>query len=172
MQLPEIEKWLFPPHHEVLLKFQNSGKSAEFGRSLTKYMSVQRIWDLSWLMGLFFCHKLANLHVQYSSEITVHVNVLRASQREVRWRESIKVTRFKNGLALELISMYELAYCSWFIVVTTAAAKGLTLSTRLGEDWNRVSILHSNWLLDFTIRSRTKDEQTQNYLKTNFSVIF
>lgn len=25
---------------------------------------------------------------------------------------------FKNGLALELISMYELGYCSWFMVVT------------------------------------------------------
>ena len=40
----------------------------------------------------------------------------------------------KNGLALELISMYELAYCSWVIVVPTAATKGLTTSTRLGED--------------------------------------
>ena len=38
--------------------------------------------------------------------------------------------------------MYELAYCPWFIVVATAATKGL--STRLGEVWNRVSILHSN----------------------------
>ena len=77
---------------------------------------------------------------------------------------------FKNGLASDLISMYELVYCSWVIVVATVATKGLTMSTRLGEDWNRISILHSNRLRDFTIRSRTKDEQTQNYLKTNFSV--
>ena len=49
---------------------------------------------------------------------------------------------FKNGFALELISMYELAYCPWFIVVATAATKGL-MSARLSEDWNRVLILHS-----------------------------
>ena len=79
---------------------------------------------------------------------------------------------FKNGLASDLISMYKLVYCSWVIVVATVTTKGLTMSTRLGEDWNRVSILHSNRLRDFRIRSRTKDEQTQNYLKTNFSVIF
>ena len=68
--------------------------------------------------------------------------------------------------------MYELAYCSWFIVAATATAKGLTVittSTRLSEDGNRVLILHSNRLLDFTIRSRTKDEQTQNYLKSSCS---
>ena len=65
--------------------------------------------------------------------------------------------------------MYELVYCSWFIVVSTAIAKGLTTSTRLSEDWNRVSILHSNGLLDFTIRSRTTDEQTQNCLKSSCS---
>ena len=54
----------------------------------------------------------------------------------------INLTCFKNGFVLELISMYELAYCPWFIVVATAATKGLP--TRLGEVWNRVSILHSN----------------------------
>ena len=41
---------------------------------------------------------------------------------------------FKNSFALELISMYELTYCPWFIVVATAATKGVTKSTRLGED--------------------------------------
>ena len=41
---------------------------------------------------------------------------------------------FKNGLASDLISMYELVYCSWVIVVATVATKGLTMSTRLGED--------------------------------------
>ena len=38
---------------------------------------------------------------------------------------------FKNGFVLELISLYELAYCPWFIVVAAAATKGL--STGLGE---------------------------------------
>ena len=68
--------------------------------------------------------------------------------------------------------MYELTYCSWVIVVATAATKGLTTSTRPSEDWNRVLIQHNNRLLNFTIRSKTKDKQTQNYLKINFSVIF
>ena len=38
----------------------NARNPMKFGRNLTKYMSVQHIWDLSRLMGLF-CHKLANL---------------------------------------------------------------------------------------------------------------
>ena len=43
------------------------------------------------------------------------------------------IAGFKNGLASELISMYELVYCFWFIVVTRAATEGLTMSTRLGK---------------------------------------
>lgn len=38
----------------------------------------------------------------------------------------VYLTHFKNGFASELSSMYELAYYSWFIVFTTAAAKGVT----------------------------------------------
>ena len=47
------------PRRAVLLKFRavaeprNSGKSANFGRNLNKDMSVQHIWDLSRLIGLF-----------------------------------------------------------------------------------------------------------------------
>ena len=52
----------------------NSGKSAKsreihkntqnivkFGINLIEYMSVQHFWNLSQLLGLFTCHKLANL---------------------------------------------------------------------------------------------------------------
>ena len=80
----------------------------------------------------------------YSSKISVHVNALQTSSRKIRQRESVYLTHFKNALASELISMYELVYCSWFIVIATAATNGLTMSTRFGEDWNRVSILNSN----------------------------
>ena len=47
--------------------------------------------------------------------------------------EFFSIAGFKNGLASELISMYELVYCFWFIVVARAATEGLTMSTRLRE---------------------------------------
>ena len=43
------------------------------------------------------------------------------------------IAGLKNELALELISMYELVYCFWLIVVARVVTEGLTMSTRLGE---------------------------------------
>ena len=56
------------------MELRNSGKSAKsskshksmqntskFARNLIKYMSIQYIWNLSRLLGLFICRKLANL---------------------------------------------------------------------------------------------------------------
>ena len=67
---------------------------------------------------------ILSLHVQFSSKIKCPCQC-----------ESVYLTCFKNGLASEVISMYDLAYCSRFIVVATVATKGLTMSTRFGEDW-------------------------------------
>ena len=39
----------------------NTRNPAKFARHLTKYMSAQHIWKLSWLLGLLTCCKLANL---------------------------------------------------------------------------------------------------------------
>ena len=40
---------------------QNTRNPAKFARNLTKYMSAQYIWKLSWLLGLLTCCKRANL---------------------------------------------------------------------------------------------------------------
>ena len=40
---------------------RNSQKHAKFARNLIKYMSIQHIWNVSRLLGLFNCRKLANL---------------------------------------------------------------------------------------------------------------
>ena len=44
--------------HEI---HKNTQKATKFARNHIKYMSVQHIWNLSWLLGLFTCCKLANL---------------------------------------------------------------------------------------------------------------
>ena len=44
--------------HEI---HKNTKNTAKFSRNLIKYMSVQHIWNLFQLLGLFTCHKLANL---------------------------------------------------------------------------------------------------------------
>ena len=49
---------------------QNSwSKSAKFGRNRIKYMSVQHFWNLSQLLGLFTCRKLANLSRNFVTEM-------------------------------------------------------------------------------------------------------
>ena len=40
---------------------QNTRNPAKFARNLTKYMSAQYIWNLSWLLGLLTCCKRASL---------------------------------------------------------------------------------------------------------------
>ena len=40
---------------------KNTRNPAKFAGNLTKYMSAQHIWKLSWLSGLLTCCKLANL---------------------------------------------------------------------------------------------------------------
>ena len=40
---------------------RNSQKHAKFARNLIKYMSIQHIRNVSRLLGLFNCRKLANL---------------------------------------------------------------------------------------------------------------
>ena len=44
--------------HEI---HKNTRNPTKFARNLTKYMSAQHIWKLSWLLGLLTCWKLANL---------------------------------------------------------------------------------------------------------------
>ena len=40
---------------------KNTQNTAKFGRNLIKYMSVQQFWNLTQLLGVFTCCKLANL---------------------------------------------------------------------------------------------------------------
>ena len=82
---------LFLSHQSGLLKFRavaeprNSGifaksreidkntwNTAKFARNSTKYMSVQHIWNLSWLLELFTCRKLANLSWNFVTATSKH----------------------------------------------------------------------------------------------------
>ena len=51
---------------------QNSQKNAQnnvkFTRNHIKYLSVQHLWNLSWLLGLFTRHTLANLSWNFIQE--------------------------------------------------------------------------------------------------------
>ena len=47
---------------------KNTQNTAKFGRNLIKYMSVQQFWNLSQLLGVFTCRKLANLCQNFVTE--------------------------------------------------------------------------------------------------------
>ena len=51
---------------------RNSGKSAKFARNLIKYMSIQHIWNLSWLLGLLNCRKFAYLSWNFITTTSKH----------------------------------------------------------------------------------------------------
>ena len=38
--------------------------AAKFRRNLIKYMSIQHIWNLSWLLGLFNCRDFKSERIQ------------------------------------------------------------------------------------------------------------
>ena len=48
---------------------KNAQNTAKFSRNLIKYMSVQHIWNLSQLLGLFTCRKLTNLSWNFVTEM-------------------------------------------------------------------------------------------------------
>ena len=48
---------------------KNTKNTAKFGRNLIKYMSVQHIWNLFQLLGLFTCRKLTNLSWNFVTEM-------------------------------------------------------------------------------------------------------
>ena len=47
---------------------QNTQNTMKFSRNLVKYMSVQHIWNISHLLGLFTFHKLVNLSWNFITE--------------------------------------------------------------------------------------------------------
>ena len=47
---------------------KNAKNTAKFGRNLIKFMSVQHIWNLFQLQGLFTCRKLAKLSWNFVTE--------------------------------------------------------------------------------------------------------
>ena len=47
---------------------KNSQNTAKFGKNLIKYMSVQQFWNLSQILGVFTCRKLANLCQNFVAE--------------------------------------------------------------------------------------------------------
>ena len=49
--------------HEI---HRNTRNPAKFPRNLTKYMSAQHIWKLSWLVGLLTCCKLATCNLPWN----------------------------------------------------------------------------------------------------------
>ena len=64
---------------------KNTRNPAKFARNLTKYMSPQHIWKLSWLLGLFTCCKLANLPWNFVTAASKqHPKTTRRSQIETQ----------------------------------------------------------------------------------------
>ena len=64
--------------HEI---HKNMRNPAKFAKNLTKYMSPQHIWKLSWLLGLFTCCKLANLPWNFVTAVSKqHLKTTRRSQ--------------------------------------------------------------------------------------------
>ena len=59
--------WYFAPSQSREIH-KNTQNTAKFGRNLIKYMSVQRIWNFSQLLGLFTCRKLVNLSWSFVTE--------------------------------------------------------------------------------------------------------
>ena len=59
----------------------NPRNPAKFAKNLTKYMSPQNSWKLSWLLGLFTCCKLANLPWNFVTAASKqHPKTTRSSQ--------------------------------------------------------------------------------------------
>ena len=56
--------------------YQNTRNPAKFARNLTKYMSAQYIWKLSWLLGLLTCCKHANLPWNFVTAASIN-NILK-----------------------------------------------------------------------------------------------
>ena len=59
--------WYFAPSQSREIH-KNTQNTANFGRNLIKYMSVQHIWNFSQLLGLFTCRKLVNLSWNFVTE--------------------------------------------------------------------------------------------------------
>lgn len=51
-------------------KLTKHANTTTFARNPTKYVSVQHIWNLSWLLGLFTCPKLENLSWNFVTACT------------------------------------------------------------------------------------------------------
>ena len=64
----------------------------KFARNLTKYMSKQQIWTLSLLLGLFTCHKLANL----SWNVVTATNKQQSKTATSQWPLCKNWPRFKT----------------------------------------------------------------------------
>ena len=116
----ECECWkIFFQHETGLLIFRavaeprNSGKSAKsrkihkntqntakFGRNLIKYMSVQHIWNLFQLLGLFSCYKRANVSWNFVTET--------CKQRPETTRRQLCCEKLGSGHDV-------LRLCHWFI---------------------------------------------------------
>ena len=56
----------FAKSREIHKNMQNTAK---FSRNLIKYMSVEQIWNLSQLLGVFTCRKLPNLCQNFVTEM-------------------------------------------------------------------------------------------------------
>ena len=90
----------------------NQWNPAKFGRNLTKYMSVQRIWDLSWLKGCF-SHKLANLSwnfVTATRNVPKLPDVLRLLLRKTGHWPVHDIKSFASGMFLSSLLLKEQNY--------------------------------------------------------------
>ena len=78
---------------------KNMQNTAKSHRNHTKYISVQYIWNLSWLLGLFTCCKLANLSWTFVTAMSNNIQNLPGILRLMLW---------KTGYSLWLRANYNL----------------------------------------------------------------
>ena len=68
----------------------NPRNLAKFARNVTKYMSAQHIWKLSWILGLLTCCKLANLPWNFVTAVSKqHPKTTRCSVLSIRFEVDV-----------------------------------------------------------------------------------
>ena len=90
----------------------NVRNTAEFTRNLIKYFSIQHIWNLSRLLGLFNCRKLEKIYLETSSPQCANnvpklpgVNYVAKNWALVVTLKALPLAHFSNALLLEYVRL-------------------------------------------------------------------
>ena len=129
---------------------RNSGKSgnpANFGRNLIKDMSVQHIWNLFQLLGLFTCRKLANLSWNFVTETCKQRS---ETTRRTLCCEKLGTSHDVKGFAIGSFLCSALLLKEQMMISVRKTLKTLVWSAQIA--WSQV-----NWFLaKFALKITTK----------------